>query len=828
MLPPVLAVWVATLALTVASLAVGAGLERASGWRAPTPLAPAIGFAGLLVLGGGFVLAAGHAATAATAILLAAALGLATVVAGGARAGRSGDRALLPGRDLAVPAAAGALVLLATSLPFAVSGRVGPLGAGNDNDLAVHLNTAASLAHSLPDAPSLIDSGYPLGPHGLAAALAQILGVSVTHAFLGVILAIPLIAAIAVCAALGDLRAWARIPVAALVALPYLTASFIGVGEFKEAGEAVLALAFALALRELRRAPQASWHVHLRSAIPLGVIAAGTLYVYSLPGLAWPAAVLGATGAVALMRALLQRAPAGRLPTRRVAEAFALRWLAPIPLAAIVLALVANADQGRLSRFTESSFASEPAHGLGNLVTPLSAWRGLGIWLRPDFRLGAQPALLNALLIALALLSALWGLRWWWRRGESAVIGGLLGCAAIYAAASQTQSPYASAKALAILAPSAMLVLAPPLVPLLVRAPGAARGTRLRRLLRRSGGVPARWTARGLALVVLGGAAVSTVLALRDAPVGPPDHARDLARLAALVGRAPTLFLGIDDFAGYELRGVSVARPPGLYPVWTVALRSDRLRTAGTAVDFLSVTALTLDRFRYAIAPLSAYDAGPPPNFQLVASTPSYVLWQRLGRTPVLETVGDGPGAKLDCRTPHGAAISSLQGIAQIADEPVIGRARAWSEGDPQAGDAARQTLSLGAGRWALSLQYVSRQSLRVRAAGLQRTLPPNLDRIGPHWLVGAVTLIAPANVTVTAEPEPFGLLGKLLGANGTVRALDGPGGQPLGVLTANRVDVAARTVPLSQACGSWVQWYAPAIAQRSQARRIAPANPSP
>ena len=108
----------------------------------------------------------------------------------------------------------------------------------------------------------------------------------------------------------------------------------------------------------------------------------------------------------------------------------------------------------------------------------------------------------------------------------------------------------------------------------------------------------------------------------------------------------------------------------------------------------------------------------------------------------------------------------------------------------------------------------MARQPLELSAAGAHFTAPATLDRLDPHWLVGTLTLDAPETVTITVEPKHFGLLGTLLGATGSVRALDALHNLPLGAIAATRTDIAPRIVPIAQACGQWVEWYAPEIAQ--------------
>ena len=94
-----------------------------------------------------------------------------------------------------------ALVLLVVlAIPFAVSGRWGLLGVGFNNDLGLHLAWAEWLRSGFGPAP---DTGYPLGPHGLAVATAAFPGIGLGQAFVGEIVAIGVLTGLT---ALGALR----------------------------------------------------------------------------------------------------------------------------------------------------------------------------------------------------------------------------------------------------------------------------------------------------------------------------------------------------------------------------------------------------------------------------------------------------------------------------------------------------------------------------------------------------------------------------------------------------------------------------------------------
>ncbi len=131
------------------------------------------------------------------------------------------------------------------AIPFAVSGRWGLLGVGFNNDLGLHLAWAEWLRSGFgPEA----DPGYPLGPHGLAVATAAVPGIGLGQAFLGEIVAIGVMTGLTALGALRTLSPTRRTIAAALVAVPYLAASYYAQAAFKETAEALLVLAFAICL----------------------------------------------------------------------------------------------------------------------------------------------------------------------------------------------------------------------------------------------------------------------------------------------------------------------------------------------------------------------------------------------------------------------------------------------------------------------------------------------------------------------------------------------------------------------------------------------------
>ena len=217
------------------SLLVGRALLSLAGRRSWSWLEPAVGFGAVLTVTGGLARAPGHGASAT--------LGLALLVVAAAvvvwRQDYDTRGALRAGWPVAL------VLALVLAIPFAVSARWGLLGVGFNNDLGLHLAWAEWLRSGFGPAP---DAGYPLGPHGLAVATAAVPGIGLAQAFLGEIVAIGVLTGLTALGALRELGGWRRVLAAAMVALPYLAASYFAQAAFKETAEALFVLAFAVFL----------------------------------------------------------------------------------------------------------------------------------------------------------------------------------------------------------------------------------------------------------------------------------------------------------------------------------------------------------------------------------------------------------------------------------------------------------------------------------------------------------------------------------------------------------------------------------------------------
>jgi hypothetical protein len=783
--------------ICAASLLVGrAVLGLAGGEESRRWLAPAIGFGTVLTVTGFLARAPGHA-TSATLGLIALLVAAALLLWWQPR--RPAVALLREGLPVAV------VVALVLSIPFAISGRWGIIGVGFNNDLGLHLAWAEWLRSGLGPAP---EAGYPLGPHALAAAVAALPGIGLGQAFVGEIFAIGVLTALTALTALGDLGRGRQALAATLVAIPYLGASYFAQGAFKETAEALFVLSFALYLHDFDRQRDENPRISAVFGPPAGVLAplalaGGIFFSYSFAGLAWPIAILVFWGATVpeVRRGLRPRAL-----LRTV-----LRPKVLIPAAALV-GLAAT-----LTLVGPFAFV----HGFNrvagtNTYGPVSPAEALGIWPASNYRLNAVGgAHLSGLATAVAALAVIAGAIWWLRRRQYAVPVALADCAVLYLAALATSGEYSQAKALIIAAPLAMLVAIRPLLFELggQKARRRAEDTPTWREIGSSAGV---WRVGWglLAVVFVGGAVYSSLLVLRDAPVGPPGHGAELQAFIPEIEGEPVLYAGQDRYAAYELMGADTHVPLVEFPDSDVSPSPEKPFDTGDAyspIDFDSFSRATLNRFPYVITGRAAWNSEAPSGFRRIASTPSYVLWKRTGPPPENRHVlleGTEPAAHADCASPEIRILTSNRGRASLFPGAVVGGKGRWSPAATlETGGSATQTLRLAPGRWFLSLQYFSPFGLTLSAPGLNQPLFAALDGQRPNtislandgqfWPAGKISSNGkPIRFTVTAA-DPS-----------TLQNLTGYTGKAtLGELVATP-DRPHRIVPLSKSCNGWVDWY--------------------
>ncbi|HSR94953.1 MAG TPA: hypothetical protein VLK56_08815 [Solirubrobacterales bacterium] len=799
--------YVSAALICVASLLVGRALLLLAG-RSWSWLEPAAGFGAVLTVSGVLARAPGHgtSATVGLALLLLVAAG---VVVAARRKTPADGRGEVLRRGLPVAIAVG----VALSIPFAISGRWGLLGVGFNNDLGLHLAWAEWLRGGTGPIP---DPGYPLGPHGLAVATAAVPGIGLGQAFVGEIFAIGVLTGLTALAALPGFGAIRRLLSATMVAVSYLGASYFAQGAFKELAEALFVLAVAVGLREIdalragdvpvERGPYGPLSTGtsggVRFALPWLALAGGIFFSYSFAGLAWPIAI------VALWSLTLPEVRRALAP--RALLRFLLR---PATLLTIVV-LVALAAAATLVGPFGFVHSFNKVAGT-NTYGPVSPVEALGVWPATDYRLEAPGGVhLSGLAGAIGALALIAGAIWWVRRRDLAVPIALGACILLYLAALPTSGDYANAKALMIGAPLAMLVA---IRPLLAEFPTLGRRRASKRPMSPLSGPSAGVVRVGwavLAVVFVGGAAYSSFLALRDAPVGPPGHGAELRAFMPILHGKQVLYAGQDRYAPYELLGADTHVPLVEFPDPEVAQNPEKPFDTGDAyspIDFDSFSRGTLARFPYVITGRAAWNSQAPSGFKRIAATPSFLLWKRTGAPPENRHVlleGTDAGAHAGCASPEIRILLSNPGRASLFPSVAIAPKAAWDAGDQlHTGESTAQAIDLPRGRWRLSIQYFSPFGLTLSAPGFEQELKPALDGQRPNtislandgqfWPAGPYESRGGRVRFTVAAAEPS-FLQRLSGYNGVAYV-----GNLVAVHAGKR-----RIVPLGAACNSWIDWY--------------------
>jgi hypothetical protein len=758
-----MAAYLSVLALCTTSVVLGAAICCPRGGWAWT--APAVGFSAAMLLALFAIRLPGHVTTAVVVLVIAL---LASVLS---LSGRGVDwRAALGGLPI------GALVLIFSSLPFLANGRIGELGASVLDDLSVHMARADALRAIGPDA-SVTAPGYPMGPHTTVAALAEGIGVDTSAAFTGLLLATPVLTSLTALAAFDRAAPRLRALGAGLTGIAYLPVSYIAQGAFKEPLLALCFLGFVLTLRDAGEAGLGP-----RRVMGLTLTAAAGVAAFGVTALAWPVAALAWLGVLAGLRPRRLRL---RLTRARLVPALA----AVVVLSGAGVTLAAQSDE--FFRSGPGRHISERGAG-GNFVGQLSPLEALGIWPAADFRFVPTG---HALLVPGAILATavvVYGLMWCRRRREWALLAAALGGVSVYVIARPTTLAYFSGKALAVVAPVLSLIG--------IRALLAAKP-------RRGGstfGRAAIWSVVVAAFAGLAG--YSSALALRGAHVRPQDRGPDVAAFQPITRGEPTVYLGRDNFVGWELRGTPLSGFQAADGALSRLLdaRDEKLIGDSPAVDADSLDPNTLNRFRYLVTPRTAYASLPPANFRPIRRSRWHVLWERRGPTPerLILLEGEAPGAVLDCRRVSGRRLARSSGVALVRPPPVVGGTQAWrrpdgarpdTAGATVSGGAPVQELELGQGTWEISLRYFSEVPLSLSVGSIVRSVPAYVgDRSSFVGLGRITTQGGRLTVEVKAEDRPLGL----------VRTVE------LGSVAATRVDDRGRLVPLERACGAYVDWY--------------------
>ncbi len=724
---------------------------------------PAVGLAALIVITSIAITLPGRAVTATviTVIVLIAAGVLAVIRRG---------RWRMPWAPLGVILLTG----FGAAIPFLATGRVGLPGVALDNDTASHLEYAEALRSSVTRAIYGLPSGYPLGPHSLAATAATALGARLDLALTGVLIGTVIVTGLTGAGALRGTASGKRVIAGTLAALLYLVAAYYAEAAFKEQMLGLFVLALAVHLEEVRAGPRLRSWALLRALVPAAIICAAALGVYGYLALAW----LGLTIAIWLAAEVVM-APGRLRRWRRELTDFGPGVIGAGLLLVVLLAPLA----GRLlSLFT--TFGVNPSGNgaittsmRGNLVSALSPLEALGIWHSNDYRFPPVDLLHAGLLGGLALGVLIFGMVWLLARRELLLPAAVAACALIWWRSSHSQSIYVTAKALVIAGPVVAVtglrgLLGAPRVPL---RPAAA----VTRVV--------------VAVVFVFFAARSSYQVLANEPVWPSESTNELLALDHTTRGHAVLFLGATDFTDWLFDDSRMsALAPNSGSLGQAALRPTKPNVYGTALDFDSTDSASLDRFDYVITSNTPYNSQPPAAFRLVRRLRLYELWQRTGTVAPRQALDPpgAPGMVLNCKTRAGRSLSRQTGVAGVMSAPVVD-----SGSGVLAGGTVHLPVTLPAGRWELSLQYTSALNLQVSAGGRSWGMPAYQDRPGPVFQVGPVSSTGtPLDVTLSTR-LPSSFTGALQTSSVTA-------------LVFTRIPDTRQVIPLAQSCGRYVDWY--------------------
>lgn len=767
--------WLPMLLILAGSLIVGRAITRACGQEKWWGIEPAVGFAALMAVEGLLARIPGTRGALIAGILALALFSLWVL--------RRPRRSDLPGSPLFW--VAGLIAALLVTIPFWVSAFWGLLGMGYNNDLGLHLAWAEWLRSGFGTEPG---DGYPLGPHGLTAALTALPEFGLGRVFIGQVMAIAVLAVMTGWAAVEPLGRWRRLLAALLVGLPYLMVSFYAQAAFKELAAAMFLLAFVIALPRLTPLPERH---RFRASIPLLVLLLGIIFTYSFPGLAWPAAAL-------LAWLMTDRSFRARL--RPTAIWAWLRRPAVAIGAAVILAVIATLVFLGPFGFGDSFSVVAGSDAFG----PVSVLEALGVWLTSDYRLAGNldppvPGLLGAISV-LSLLVALW---WWRKRPRSPYPVAFLACAVIYLVSLPWVGDYSLAKALVIASPITMVVV---LTALLSGPQGGWKPSQ--------GMDFGAWVTLASLFVV--GSVASSLIVLRDASVAPPGHAKELGAFKQEVKGKRVLYADQDRFAPYYLTGSRVSVPLDQFPDPDVVENPKKPFQGDTGqgvIDFDSFEGESLGTFDFVITSSAGFKSDTPPFFEEVDRTNSYILWKRVDEAvnrPILNE-STLPARLADCSQGGGRYYSTeVDGTATIMPDTVLALRDEWRPSpDLAGGESASLTLDLTPGTWWLSMQYFTPRGFTLSTdTGFTRFFKPAIDgqRLanqqtgsnGQYWPAGVIEIerAGPVTITVhTREPTP---VQRLTGFSRITK---------LGRVAAMR-GIGRLKVPMNQICDQWVDYF--------------------
>jgi hypothetical protein len=690
------------------SILLGTGVLRAIGWAGSNWLSGAVGLALAVCIAAPMLRVPGGVFTVAFVLVLG-------LVASVLIIAKSGGLQVSAGEGLVfIPP------LVLTSLPFLANERTGILGVSVNNDMASHLLVAEAFRSSAVFDVRGVPEAYPIGPHALAAAIAEPLGLGTAEAFTGVTMASLILVGLTALSFLGRTNLVGRLAVVTLAGSPFLLLAYYGQGSFKEAMMAAFVLGVTATLLPSAKTDR------LMRWLPYAILLAGIISVYSYNGLLWPGLTTG-----------LWFAGRAAVAVRDRRAGFAEAWLAvragavPVILAgAAFVALTASQVPRVLDYIRDTGGGTDPGGSpVGNLLARLPFWEAFGVWNAFDYRVVPIDALTAGAWAGFLCVVAVVASAWWVRRGDWVVPLMVVVAVIVWVYLDRAQTPYLAAKGLAILSPQIALVT---LGPFVTSDGWLRKGAPYRLLI-------------GIAVVVVGMVAVrSSFNMIRAARVGPLGHVEQLRTFAPVIGKDAVLFLGNDDFLRWALPLAS-ARAPVIADL-DVPTRPEKAFEFGQNLDVDSVPTEELNASDYLITTNDPASSDVPKQFAAIKRSRDFVLYRRIGRVPhrVILPEGQEAYAVLNCDSKFARSLLRTDALAAVRKPQV-------SVGVPGTATGASTTvrLRLPKGNWKLSLQYTSGRSFTVAVPGGQRRMPANQDRPGPRYLAGGFRLERTTNVPI-------------------------------------------------------------------------------
>jgi hypothetical protein len=403
-----------------------------------------------------------------------------------------------------------------------------------------------------------------------------------------------------------------------------------------------LAVALALAVLAAVAPDAAKLEWGWRGILPTAIATTALLTMVGSGGLVWALPIL-ALVALGLWRA------------RGASALLSRAW--PLVLAVLVLGVPALFAAGVFSP-TQGGLTS--AAELGNLVKPLSVFQFAGIWPNGDFRLDPSKIALTDFLIALAILAALFGVWWAWRRRAWEPLiyaaGAGLGSLAVFA----YSSPWVGAKALASGSPAFLL---------LALAGAVAFAARVERLLGAT-----------VLTVVLAGVLWSNALGYHDVSLAPYDQLRELESIGSeFAGEGPTLMTEYQPYGVRHFLRAADAEGASELRYRPVLLTGGGELEKGEWVDTDQISLSSLFTYRTLVLRRNWAQSRPPSTYSLVRHGRFYDVWQRSQSTPAVVShlgLGDSedPGAVPECGEVLALAASTGASgdLAAVEREPTV------------------------------------------------------------------------------------------------------------------------------------------------------------